>query len=221
MRSAIAFQCPYPGCNRKFNVNSNMRRHWRNHLTANRRRDAVARLVEPNMPVPPTPPLSFSPTSSPRSHSSHSLPSSHESAPDGYESRSPSPSSPYYSEESDGESTLHELALRRDDRGPSRSHAHPYSVERYSAPRHAEEPPLPSHVATTPGRMRSLSSPVPRQHAWINCPPDMRNRACTVPGCRGCPQVSTALRPAFPGAASSSSLPVFPTRPAHAAGPSH
>ena len=27
----IAYQCPYPGCGREFNVNSNMRRHWRNH----------------------------------------------------------------------------------------------------------------------------------------------------------------------------------------------
>ncbi|OBZ65401.1 hypothetical protein A0H81_14568 [Grifola frondosa] len=26
-----AFQCPYPGCSRKFSVNSNMRRHYRNH----------------------------------------------------------------------------------------------------------------------------------------------------------------------------------------------
>ncbi|THU99280.1 hypothetical protein K435DRAFT_719909 [Dendrothele bispora CBS 962.96] len=28
------FQCPYPGCGRMFNVNSNMRRHYRNHVTA-------------------------------------------------------------------------------------------------------------------------------------------------------------------------------------------
>uniref|UniRef100_A0A0W0EYB1 C2H2-type domain-containing protein n=1 Tax=Moniliophthora roreri TaxID=221103 RepID=A0A0W0EYB1_MONRR len=26
-----AFRCPYPGCGREFNVNSNMRRHYRNH----------------------------------------------------------------------------------------------------------------------------------------------------------------------------------------------
>ncbi|THV03773.1 hypothetical protein K435DRAFT_605977, partial [Dendrothele bispora CBS 962.96] len=25
------FRCPYPGCGREFNVNSNMRRHYRNH----------------------------------------------------------------------------------------------------------------------------------------------------------------------------------------------
>ncbi|KAL4075431.1 hypothetical protein J3A83DRAFT_4369570 [Scleroderma citrinum] len=29
--SAFAYRCPYPGCGREFNVNSNMRRHWRNH----------------------------------------------------------------------------------------------------------------------------------------------------------------------------------------------
>ncbi|KAK7455736.1 hypothetical protein VKT23_010769 [Stygiomarasmius scandens] len=28
------FRCPYPGCGRMFNVNSNMRRHYRNHVTA-------------------------------------------------------------------------------------------------------------------------------------------------------------------------------------------
>ncbi|KAK0213440.1 hypothetical protein DFS33DRAFT_1249237, partial [Desarmillaria ectypa] len=25
------FRCPYPGCGRSFNVNSNMQRHYRNH----------------------------------------------------------------------------------------------------------------------------------------------------------------------------------------------
>ncbi|KAK0209465.1 hypothetical protein IW262DRAFT_1250093, partial [Armillaria fumosa] len=28
---ATPFQCPFPGCGREFNVNSNMRRHYRNH----------------------------------------------------------------------------------------------------------------------------------------------------------------------------------------------
>ncbi|KAK0183670.1 hypothetical protein F5146DRAFT_941453, partial [Armillaria mellea] len=28
---ATPFQCPFPGCGRGFNVNSNMRRHYRNH----------------------------------------------------------------------------------------------------------------------------------------------------------------------------------------------
>ncbi|KAG6823558.1 hypothetical protein H0H93_003435, partial [Arthromyces matolae] len=28
-----AFRCPWPGCAREFNVNSNMRRHYRNHTT--------------------------------------------------------------------------------------------------------------------------------------------------------------------------------------------
>ncbi|EJD00692.1 uncharacterized protein FOMMEDRAFT_21237 [Fomitiporia mediterranea MF3/22] len=27
----LAFECPYPGCGRQFNVSSNMRRHYRNH----------------------------------------------------------------------------------------------------------------------------------------------------------------------------------------------
>ncbi|SJL17178.1 uncharacterized protein ARMOST_20723 [Armillaria ostoyae] len=29
---ATPFQCPFPSCGRKFNVNSNMRRHYRNHI---------------------------------------------------------------------------------------------------------------------------------------------------------------------------------------------
>ncbi|KAJ7500073.1 hypothetical protein FB451DRAFT_944556, partial [Mycena latifolia] len=28
---ATPFICPHPGCGRAFNVNSNMRRHFRNH----------------------------------------------------------------------------------------------------------------------------------------------------------------------------------------------
>ncbi|KIK68346.1 hypothetical protein GYMLUDRAFT_153877, partial [Collybiopsis luxurians FD-317 M1] len=28
---ATPFRCPYPNCGREFNVNSNMRRHYRNH----------------------------------------------------------------------------------------------------------------------------------------------------------------------------------------------
>ncbi|KAH9853247.1 hypothetical protein C2E23DRAFT_116159, partial [Lenzites betulinus] len=51
---AKPFTCAFPGCNRKFNVNSNMRRHYRNHLTA-RRRDVVARMVQPAAHEPPSP----------------------------------------------------------------------------------------------------------------------------------------------------------------------
>ncbi|KAK7001713.1 hypothetical protein R3P38DRAFT_2558601, partial [Favolaschia claudopus] len=28
---AQPYVCPHPSCGRSFNVNSNMRRHWRNH----------------------------------------------------------------------------------------------------------------------------------------------------------------------------------------------
>ncbi|KAG9309764.1 hypothetical protein JVU11DRAFT_10138 [Chiua virens] len=40
----IAYRCPYPGCGREFNVNSNMRRHWRNHS-----RSAPMRLPDPDV----------------------------------------------------------------------------------------------------------------------------------------------------------------------------
>lgn len=39
-----AYRCPFPGCGREFNVNSNMRRHWRNHS-----RSAPARLPDPDV----------------------------------------------------------------------------------------------------------------------------------------------------------------------------
>ena len=32
----VAYVCPFPGCGRKFNVNSNMRRHFRNHTSSSR-----------------------------------------------------------------------------------------------------------------------------------------------------------------------------------------
>ncbi|KAK0196312.1 hypothetical protein F5146DRAFT_923163, partial [Armillaria mellea] len=31
---ATPFRCPFPGCGRGFNVNSNMRRHYRNHINS-------------------------------------------------------------------------------------------------------------------------------------------------------------------------------------------
>ena len=39
-----AYRCPFPGCGREFNVNSNMRRHWRNHS-----RSAPVRLPDPDV----------------------------------------------------------------------------------------------------------------------------------------------------------------------------
>lgn len=62
-----AFRCPWQNCGREFNVNSNMRRHYRNHTTPgfsraqpneNRRRrrrsaQSVAQFLEPTGPPPP------------------------------------------------------------------------------------------------------------------------------------------------------------------------
>ncbi|KAI0333371.1 hypothetical protein GY45DRAFT_297326 [Cubamyces sp. BRFM 1775] len=44
--SYAAFQCPFPGCSRRFSVNSNMRRHYRNH------RDGLS-VAPPSSPYPP------------------------------------------------------------------------------------------------------------------------------------------------------------------------
>ena len=48
-----AFKCPFPGCTRRFSVNSNMRRHYRNH----REGAAMTAQAQPYRPPPtPTPP---------------------------------------------------------------------------------------------------------------------------------------------------------------------
>lgn len=45
-----AFKCPWPNCGRKFNVNSNMRRHYRNHITSSRNQGAS--LLAPSSSTP-------------------------------------------------------------------------------------------------------------------------------------------------------------------------
>ena len=57
MLVSVAFRCPWPECGREFNVNSNMRRHYRNHTTPGskaidhrrrRRRAPATHLVDSN-----------------------------------------------------------------------------------------------------------------------------------------------------------------------------
>ena len=69
---AAAFTCAFPGCNRKFNVNSNMRRHYRNHregaaMTAQAQPYPAAsyRSAEPARPYYSASSASSSPPSSP------------------------------------------------------------------------------------------------------------------------------------------------------------
>ncbi|KAJ7603867.1 hypothetical protein DFH06DRAFT_1255878 [Mycena polygramma] len=81
-----AFRCPYPSCGRQFNVNSNMRRHFRNHTTS---AYAGASNASASSPVSPTSPSSFS---SYRSYTSNSSPSSYTSSPTSYTSSPTSPS---------------------------------------------------------------------------------------------------------------------------------
>ena len=214
-----AFICPYPGCQRRFNVNSNMRRHYRNHVSNNRRRDAVARLIEPTPPnMPPTPPLSASPTDTPVSHFSGSLPSSASSdTSTPLPSRSPSPVPSYYPQsEEEG------------DWFPSGSHYAPstagsefatYDRRAYRGP--ADAGPGPSRTIIN-RRQRSRSSPVPpsahRQAHHPGGPSQAvrpmrpRSSSCNVPGCncQPAPPVSTALRPAFMASSARMSRSVGP-----------
>ncbi|KAF7789086.1 hypothetical protein EIP86_000019 [Pleurotus ostreatoroseus] len=213
-RATPAFQCPYPGCNRKFNVNSNMRRHWRNHLSASRgRRDSV---TEPTMP--PTPPLTASASSSPRSHYTNSLPSSLSSngSSAAYDSRSPSP------QESVSESGDGDARMRVDGRRPEMDAALPLHTvsTRPIHPMDVSAPPAESRYAGEQDalrwRQRSQSSPTSRYREPATTgrmhhhAPGSRGRSnsCNVPGC-DCRPISTTLRPAFPSTT------------APAAGPSH
>lgn len=215
-----AFICPYPGCQRRFNVNSNMRRHYRNHVSNSRRRDAVARLVEPtSQNLPPTPPLSASPTDTPVSHFSGSLPSSASSdASTPLPSRSSSPAPSYYSE-SDEEGDWFPNGDRRYTPSSAEADSELPEYDRasyFDFRGSAELGPGPSR---TTRRQRSRSSPVPpstHRHAHhlgggVMRPVRPRSSSCNVPGCecQPAPAVSTTLRPAFmtmPSARSSRSV---------------
>lgn len=64
--SFSAFVCPFPGCGRRFNVNSNMRRHLRNHTSPARPLNTAAPYTYPLTTVP----RSLHPSASPMSSSS-------------------------------------------------------------------------------------------------------------------------------------------------------
>ncbi|KAI0092687.1 hypothetical protein BDY19DRAFT_499212 [Irpex rosettiformis] len=207
---AKPFICPYPGCQRRFNVNSNMRRHYRNHVSNNRRRDAVARLVEPTpQNMPPTPPLSVSPTDTPVSHFSGSLPSSASSdASTPLPSRSPSPVPSYYPLSDEEGDWFPDVGNRYalSSAGPA-SPARDRVVSYFDHRGLGEVGP---GLSRTTRRQRSRSSPVPpsthRQSHHLGGaagssvrPMRPRSSSCNVPGCdcQPAPGVSTMLRPAF------------------------
>lgn len=209
----LAFQCPYPGCNRKFNVNSNMRRHWRNHLSASRsRRDSVTQMPEIMPSLPPTPPLTASAASSPRSRYTHSLPSSISSAGSSapYDSRSPTPQlSESELGDDDGDVRMRvDLYRRRPDvdspttlRTVCTRPIHPLDVSNASTEVRLDRD---VDVDGLRWRQRSRSSPVPRYHESMGPARQphgtsgsrARSNSCNVPGCDCRPMPS--LRPAFP-----------------------
>ena len=201
----LAFVCSYPGCNRRFNVNSNMRRHYRNHLTS-RRRDAVARLIQhPPGGSSHSPPMSVSPSHSPEPTYPHNASSYHYPRP------------PYSLEHSTSYSDPEEYEAARSPSSTTSSvRHHPYprppsppsSYYSSDVKRETPEPALPVGVPESnmrddreleraQCRLRSNSSPVPRyreDRALRHAEP-----ACDRPGCScNTRPVSTALRPAFP-----------------------
>ncbi|PSS35527.1 hypothetical protein PHLCEN_2v1521 [Hermanssonia centrifuga] len=193
-----------------------MRRHWRNHVSNSRRRDSVARQIETDLPaqMPPTPPLSASAASSPRSHYENSLSSSLASSSGAHNSRLPSPEC----SASEGEDGDMEMDSRDSDVTVTQAlhtvstlsikaeTAWDMSVSAWntaaSGPRHDK------------WRQRSRSSPVPR---YREVQPESshpisatgvsrtRSSSCSVPGCDCQPVISTTLRPAFPSSSIRSS----------------
>ncbi|PCH41764.1 hypothetical protein WOLCODRAFT_132104 [Wolfiporia cocos MD-104 SS10] len=170
---AKPFVCRFPGCNRKFNVNSNMRRHYRNHLTSSRRRDAVARMLQPA-------------SDSPSDSDSHSPPHS----PD-------APHSPGFAYRSAGAYSAYAAAYDAPAPLYARRRSAPDVKLEFAEPHVSVV--VPESSVRTDCRLRSHSQPMPppsygAERARARSPP------CADPRCQcGAPApISTTLRPAFP-----------------------
>lgn len=86
--NGVAFRCPWPNCGREFNVNSNMRRHYRNHTTPGYNRGGVGANPPPIAPHP----QSLSPPPQPH-HPQHVHPQQHHQQQQQY-TQYPAPPSP-------------------------------------------------------------------------------------------------------------------------------
>lgn len=188
----LAFICMYPGCNRRFNVNSNMRRHYRNHLTP-RRGDLASKFLHPASPS-----LSASTSGTSAADSPISLFAANHSAMHDHRysaSRSMSPSdSASAGSESEDESpppVPQEMFRRRQTIS---------ELSRETRNMSLRDSVAPSSFEQAAYRARSLSSPIHRHtHGQIETGQGPVGSPCNVPGCNGCqPGISTALRPAFP-----------------------
>lgn len=97
-----AFRCPFPGCGREFNVNSNMRRHYRNHTNPG----AASLFPTPSSAHPSYP-------SSPSSSSSH--PSQKRRISKSEYVWHPPSSSSTSSDEEDDEQSMHRVHRAREE----------------------------------------------------------------------------------------------------------
>ncbi|KAI0773518.1 hypothetical protein C8Q74DRAFT_762762 [Fomes fomentarius] len=165
---AQPFECPFPGCTRRFSVNSNMRRHYRNH----REGAAASPQVQPYPPAyyrSPEPPHPYYPPSmsSPSSSSQSSFDS--DDRPDiAVAGGLPAP-----------EPHAHSLSHS------SYSHAHPHAHGR-AFPQRLTRSNSEAYPPGAQGR-----APQDRDR-----PAGLRPRACTVPGCNCNEAPASALRPA-------------------------
>ena len=170
-----AFRCPWPNCGREFNVNSNMRRHYRNHTMPGSK---AVELRRRRRGVPPSSLVDFDASSS---HTSHLTPIS-------------SMNSPSLSGRSDSEDSDEELPTPMDECDEIRSGADgasgiskstTYQASRYYSQSHirtlrydsASRSPSPSSSSRSPDHVYTPSAP------YIQSFMD--------------PRVSTALRPVF------------------------
>ncbi|KAH8105465.1 hypothetical protein BXZ70DRAFT_920981 [Cristinia sonorae] len=211
---AKPFQCEYPGCKRKFNVNSNMRRHWRNHMSRKREGPgvtAMTRMIQPTSATPTgshyLPPLTYTPLHKENNRVSPSV-ESHSSSSASSGSRSPSPPSPCLSDyRNDAHMDSH--------RDPLRS---PWSESSQTA-RLSLSPAISFDTASGRSRSGSYSSTttmgtgnttttapysdtvaVRQHHGDVLGYVGGRPRSCSMAGC-DCHPMTSSLRPAFPDTA--------------------
>ncbi|OCH93540.1 hypothetical protein OBBRIDRAFT_823982 [Obba rivulosa] len=185
---AKPFMCRFPGCNRQFNVNSNMRRHYRNHLTA-RRRDVVARFLQPASPAASSPPPAVHPLDVATTRGAAAP--LHNSFPNSLGPRSPSSGQP---------GVLPPASFSPSDASPGSSS----ETLRGSTDMSERGSPVSPMGAC---RLRSQSGRSPHYRAELYEPGSVGDpgaargrsdsQSCSVPGC-GCSRISPTLRPAFP-----------------------
>ncbi|KAG6852671.1 hypothetical protein C0991_010039 [Blastosporella zonata] len=202
----IAFRCPWPNCAREFNVNSNMRRHYRNHTTPGASRPQHAADNRRRRNRGPSQGLVFIPGGDPRNMNSFSPPIGSIAMDEGSDG-----SDGGNSQDDDEEDELDSLPEEASPVHPTSER--PWATQsEFSDRNHHDLRPFTrysqSHVRSgyqdynsSPSSSSSPSPPL-RNYTYSPSAPYSRSFAD--------PKVSTALRPAFHSKPVSTSTPGEP-----------